>query len=654
MNKISKAESQQRQRPIQNFPDYLKYVAKKSKAGFDKVHEELYRIYSESFNTADKSVPQPYNQHVTITTNHGTLKSKIGLRQRWSRRSGLFWSSTGQEIPTGHSFTSYIPEEKEDLGSSTSSKSEFDILSDELDTIKHENHAFHNNGICTAAVYNKDKNIFDFDNIRTSMPHSELTDEVIYTNDRVLRVEKMISLSKEEEEEEDPSAIYSVPKLKYDCYEIDDYVNLRAPCQLFEDISDAEKTEEVEPVKKMKTSGSRKSFKNNTMNVSSQYESKKAKRQALAKTPFETEGDHNDDDDYLPPSQWTQSCYTPAHGECISDLYAKISKKHMSPNEKPNTTVTNNGVENSNTQVRTELQEQNGTEADDSYYVPPSKWAECDYETIPSTNETMHLYENIENRTSVFFSKEQDSGMQSDKSKDIGGDKADYDRPFEWLQFRGQRTDIDITNNSDTESKDKQVTFGYFHRNVCSGNMKVESTAEDLYTKVVKDKAGDSSEPLYSVPTCNKLVTTEIINSNENSSEGNYSVPRWRTPKKVKSFSVPDIKQHLYSVPTPPSRELSVPNHLQTEHIYENVQSSDENGTITFYNYTVDEIVECLNNCALSKLAEICEQNQLDGEYFRSLTTDDLKKEPFLMNWFYISKLFKVINGWRPKGSFRK
>ncbi|XP_045213605.2 uncharacterized protein LOC123564256 isoform X2 [Mercenaria mercenaria] len=343
-NKSTEIKDDNRQKSKKKIPGYLKYVAKKSKAGFGKVHEELYRMFSESRTPADKF--------------------------------------TGQVKPTDHSFISYITEEKEDLGSRTSTEIEFDMLSSELNVIKPENNAFHNGGICFASVYNKNKNKFNVNNIRLSMPYLELTDEAIYVNDRVLLVENLTSLSKKEEESEDPSVIYSVPKPKYkphNSYEIDDYVNLRAPCQLLEDTSDAEKAKEVKSTKNIKPFITPEPCDKTAVNISP---CKIIKRPPLSQLKNETLGSHNDDDDYyLLPSRWTQSCYMPATN---SYLYATVAQKQTSNCDKPTTIVTNNNVCNSNV-VRTELKEENCTETDDSY-VPPSKWVGCSYETVTEDN----------------------------------------------------------------------------------------------------------------------------------------------------------------------------------------------------------------------------------------------------------------------------
>ena len=39
----------------------------------------------------------------------------------------------------------------------------------------------------------------------------------------------------------------------------------------------------------------------------------------------------------------------------------------------------------------------------------------------------------------------------------------------------------------------------------------------------------------------------------------------------------------------------------------------------------------------------------MDGEYFQDLSDEDLTQEPFSLNHFHISKVRKVIEGWRPR-----
>ena len=68
-----------------------------------------------------------------------------------------------------------------------------------------------------------------------------------------------------------------------------------------------------------------------------------------------------------------------------------------------------------------------------------------------------------------------------------------------------------------------------------------------------------------------------------------------------------------------------------------------------FFLYTVEEVVECFKECALPQLANVCREEQLDGEYFKDLGDEDLAQEPFCLKSFHISKVRKIIAGWRPR-----
>ena len=68
-----------------------------------------------------------------------------------------------------------------------------------------------------------------------------------------------------------------------------------------------------------------------------------------------------------------------------------------------------------------------------------------------------------------------------------------------------------------------------------------------------------------------------------------------------------------------------------------------------FIQCTVEEVVECFQECALPRLASVCKEEHLDGEYFRDLSGEDLAQEPFCLKHFHISKVRKIMAGWRPK-----
>ena len=68
-----------------------------------------------------------------------------------------------------------------------------------------------------------------------------------------------------------------------------------------------------------------------------------------------------------------------------------------------------------------------------------------------------------------------------------------------------------------------------------------------------------------------------------------------------------------------------------------------------FFMYTVEEVSDCFEECALPQLAYICKNENLDGEYLSDLSDSELAQEPFRLNQFHISKVRKIIAGWRPK-----
>ena len=70
---------------------------------------------------------------------------------------------------------------------------------------------------------------------------------------------------------------------------------------------------------------------------------------------------------------------------------------------------------------------------------------------------------------------------------------------------------------------------------------------------------------------------------------------------------------------------------------------------MNFFLYTVEEVAECFNECAMPQLANVCREENLDGEYFKDLGDEDLAQEPFCLKSFHISKVRKIIAGWRPR-----
>lgn len=655
-------------------------MAKKSKAGFGKVHEELYRLYSESFGTSDKSAYHSSDtQQRVSTTENVTSKSKVGLRQRWSNAS-LFWSSTGHEKlrpPTceekfaNNSFVSYIPEEKEGFDSSTGSAHDYDTLSEDLKIMKQENQ-----------TRDKEQKEIESNKLRFTMPHLNLTEEAIYTNDRVIHVEKIVSSNEIEkkEDERNSSDEYSIPKLKTELeksHEIDDYVNLRSPCEPLADIID----KHVQAISRKEIKGTGvKVLKRNTIGAPN-----KTTKQSSFNKKEETSGDSSDDEDhYLPPTNWTTSCHVPlSHKKLDSNRYVPKVKKPVSPLVNSSTTVTNS--DNSLTKDHDKITDNDGVdETDEIYYVLPSQFKDPDYENVPKA--IKNSKNAVSNSSKIFPSLQQSEDNLDADSHEVENHDG-YDRPVNWVRSIDNSAGVcpmpttsskSITGVGSVKNVDKENDSMYTkvvkERTGSSSDedysvptwtrptAKTDGT-EGLYTKIVKGQKRDSSDGDYSVPTFTKLVAKDYNDSGTGSNYSvpgtgsNYSVPRGGI-RPVKSGNNSVVKSSVYSVP----RSQSISNGdsslrsnkiVGSESVCANVNANTNNNIAEFYSYSVDEVVECLHDCALAKLANICKEEQLDGEYFRTLKTEDLQKEPFHMNWYHITKLFKIIGGWRPK-TFRK
>ncbi|VDI56016.1 Hypothetical predicted protein [Mytilus galloprovincialis] len=64
---------------------------------------------------------------------------------------------------------------------------------------------------------------------------------------------------------------------------------------------------------------------------------------------------------------------------------------------------------------------------------------------------------------------------------------------------------------------------------------------------------------------------------------------------------------------------------------------------------TIIQLGILLKNFKLYKFAEICCENQIDGDFFMDMTAEILKQEPFNLNSFEMLKVTKLQSGWNPK-----
>lgn len=69
-----------------------------------------------------------------------------------------------------------------------------------------------------------------------------------------------------------------------------------------------------------------------------------------------------------------------------------------------------------------------------------------------------------------------------------------------------------------------------------------------------------------------------------------------------------------------------------------------------FFDYSVQEVVDCFTRCSLNKLANFCKKEKLDGRFFENFDMDKLKEEPLNLENFTLIKVRRIIfDGWRPK-----
>lgn len=64
---------------------------------------------------------------------------------------------------------------------------------------------------------------------------------------------------------------------------------------------------------------------------------------------------------------------------------------------------------------------------------------------------------------------------------------------------------------------------------------------------------------------------------------------------------------------------------------------------------SVKELVNCLRQCALSNLADLCDEHKVDGQFFMDIEEEDLREAPYNLNGMEIRKFKKMKKGWRPR-----
>jgi hypothetical protein len=77
------------------------------------------------------------------------------------------------------------------------------------------------------------------------------------------------------------------------------------------------------------------------------------------------------------------------------------------------------------------------------------------------------------------------------------------------------------------------------------------------------------------------------------------------------------------------------------------IEEPTESDKSSLENLGVEDLCSLFREYKLEKLAEVCEEEKLDGKFIACLTDDDLKDDPFWLGKFQIIKLNKLKSGWR-------
>ncbi|XP_025082829.1 uncharacterized protein LOC112557285 [Pomacea canaliculata] len=63
---------------------------------------------------------------------------------------------------------------------------------------------------------------------------------------------------------------------------------------------------------------------------------------------------------------------------------------------------------------------------------------------------------------------------------------------------------------------------------------------------------------------------------------------------------------------------------------------------------TIRQLCSVLDKCGMTRLAEVCQDQRLDGNYLSSLSDSSLSNDPFSLSLFELDKLRRIKLGWRP------
>lgn len=68
-----------------------------------------------------------------------------------------------------------------------------------------------------------------------------------------------------------------------------------------------------------------------------------------------------------------------------------------------------------------------------------------------------------------------------------------------------------------------------------------------------------------------------------------------------------------------------------------------------FYDYSVEQVTQCFKKIALPQVAKLCENERIDGSFFKDLSEEEIKVHLQLENFHCIKVKKAIFDGWRPK-----
>lgn len=161
-----------------------------------------------------------------------------------------------------------------------------------------------------------------------------------------------------------------------------------------------------------------------------------------------------------------------------------------------------------------------------------------------------------------------------------------------------------------------------------------ENVRQFLRQKVFRQNVPDRTQAKsVSIETCD-TISKEHRNPRKSMSPPHYTLTK-----------SPDY-EHIYS-----ELESDYANEIRFGNSNKTMQSHLTSGVEkTFYEYSVQEVVECFSQCSLKKLADFCMKEKLDGLFFKDFDLEKFGTEPLCLDHLSITKVKKIVlESWRPK-----